>query len=608
MTTLRARHRWSLRRKLVLTSLLCLLLPSVLTLIASDYLTQRIVRSQAIDNERKSLELTDVYISSLFNNMIRVSNGIMFDIDINLALKEMWQRQRLDQMDPAQDAQDTKNIQSILNSIASTMDTVYVTISTEEGRLFTNYGFDLYGGQGSDAILDKPWMQQVKALSAFEVGWIGLVDQYTTTGQAVDRNLITMARNLRLPSKASYAYVIISISENQLSQIFRHDVGRQETMLLDGEGRILVSQDDSKIGKLFEFHEEVERAPDTISVSDEGEEFLLSRHDLNYGGYRVVSLRPYKEAVDQIHSVSRLSFTIQIAAVLLFLFLFVIMIRQFTKPVVKLGQVASLVEGGDLSVRSGVRGGDEIGHLGKTFDQMLERIEWMIGQITAEQMLKRKAELAMLQAQINPHFLFNILNSIRLRILMKGDEENAELLYSLSGLLRMTIYRKDEYTPLHDELDIVQKYIELLNFRQLEQATLIVDAATDSLSVLVPRFILQPVIENAYLHGLSQEGGEIRITVRRLANRLLLAIEDNGKGMQEETLNRLRTEMKSLRGPLPDDLSARLSGIGITNVYERLYLVYGDEFRLSLDSTPGRGTRIEIEFPATAPITGKKEG
>ncbi|MFD2330311.1 sensor histidine kinase [Cohnella sp. GCM10020058] len=606
----------SLRGKLIMAALLCLLLPASFTLIAGDYLTQRIVKAQVVDNENKSLDLTEVYLSSLFDNMIRVSNGIMFDNNTKVALKENWQRYRLGQADPAQEALAAKEIGQFLNSIASTIDNVYVTVLTVDGHYFTNYQFDLYGGLTPANFLRTSWLKSVDALPVYEIGWVGLVNQYTMDGKGNEPYLLTMARNLRLPYATDpYAYIVISIGESKLGEIFKHDLGRQETMLLDADGRILASRNRQRIGQMFPFPEEVRRADAPLTVKYEGEQFLLSRHDLAYGGYRVVSLRPYKEAVSQLHSVSRLSFAVQIAATLVFLALFIYMLRQFTKPVVALGKAAGAVESGELAVRSGVRGSDEIGRLGKQFDQMLERIEDMIGEIRAEQMQKRKAELAMLQAQINPHFLFNILNSIRLRILLKGDEENGELLASLSGLLRQTIRRDGEFTSLHEELEVLRRYMELLNFRQQEKVSLIIEAASDTLAFRLPRFLLQPVIENAYIHGLRQESGTIVVKVVRCdkaepragpdtaaeAGLLRLVVRDDGVGMSQKTLERLRAELRSQRGASFEGAAGRLSGIGIANVYERLQLIYGERCSLTLDSEEGQGTMVVIEIPAEAP-------
>lgn len=232
---------------------------------------------------------------------------------------------------------------------------------------------------------------------------------------------------------------------------------------------------------------------------------------------------------------------------------------------------------------------------------MLDRVERMVVQIKEEQAQKRKAELAMLQSQINPHFLFNILNSIRLRIMMRGDEENAELLFSLSRLLRMTIQQRDEYTTLHDELHIVRSYVELLNFRQSEEVALDTDCTSESLSVRIPRFLLQPVIENAYIHGLRQAGGRILIRTWTQDHRLFIEIEDNGQGMDEVTLNRLRAELSSKPPGKEAMPPGRLAHIGMSNVYERLYLTYGSAFQITMDSRAGGGTTFRFVLPGQIP-------
>ena len=167
--------RRSLRYKLVVTSVLCLLLPSLLTLWASDYLTKNIVRAQVVDNERKSLELADVYISGLFDSMIRISNSILFENDINVSLKEIWQRSRSKQQDYAKDTLAAKYfIDDKLENIAYAMDNVYITLMTTEGQYFTST-LKLDDAFKPSDIENEPWMERLRDLPAFEVDWVGLI-------------------------------------------------------------------------------------------------------------------------------------------------------------------------------------------------------------------------------------------------------------------------------------------------------------------------------------------------------------------------------------------------------------------------------------------------
>ncbi|TMZ39389.1 HAMP domain-containing protein, partial [Klebsiella pneumoniae] len=166
---------------------------------------------------------------------------------------------------------------------------------------------------------------------------------------------------------------------------------------------------------------------------------------------------------------------------------------------------------GDLTVRSRIKGKDEIGRLAESFDLMLDRINAMIRDITETQERKRKAELAMLQAQINPHFLFNALNSIRMKVMRKGDIESSEMISSLSKLLRMTIDQGRETIPFRKEIDIAKDYIHLMNMRRSTEVQLDIHVSTDAYLEEIPRFILQPIIENSIIHGFSQDGGTISL-------------------------------------------------------------------------------------------------
>ncbi|WP_020616430.1 sensor histidine kinase [Paenibacillus daejeonensis] len=592
--------RWRLgfRNKLLLASLLCLFVPAAVTLYISNSNTEQIVRSQVIDNEKRLLEREGNYVSNLINTMVLVANYIQFDPGINRVLNQNWQRGRLDQTDVVTNLLDFKEITDKLHSVTTMMPKTFVTILMEDGQSFTNYA---YNGFQAEKLYDKSWMREVLEQPAFELYWAGTLENYIPSLASGNPQVLTIARNLRTSADMSYAVILVSMDENQISENFGDGDTGQMTLLVSPDGTVVSAREKEQIGQTFAFTDRLGTSGESVFIEHQDKTYLLTAQDIPYGKYRLVSLSRYDQAVEQVSSTHRWSTAIQMLTALFFLLVMVVLVRQVTKPIIHLGGVAATVEREELGIRSGIRGSDEIGKLGRSFDHMLDRLEQTISQIKEEQELKRLAELAMLQSQINPHFLFNILNSIRLRVLMKGDAENAELLQTLSGLLRMTIQQRQEMNTLLDELHMLRSYVELLNFRQGDQVLLLTHCATEDLDALLPRFILQPIIENAYIHGLRQEGGTIAIRTQRTDGRLLIEIEDDGAGMTEEELQHLRTRLGrgSAKNPNPPH-SGSLASIGLSNVCERLYLTFGMNVELSVESVLGEGTLFRINLPDNA--------
>jgi two-component system, LytTR family, sensor kinase len=198
-----------------------------------------------------------------------------------------------------------------------------------------------------------------------------------------------------------------------------------------------------------------------------------------------------------------------------------------------------------------------------------------------QQRLLMQARLEALASQINPHFLFNTLNSVS--SLIRTDPHQARLMVlKLSRILRRLLRKHENYSPLRDELDFIEDYLSIEVARFGDKLHFEKDVDAQSLDMLVPSMLLQPLIENCVKHGLSSkiEGGTIRLRTRRLEGRLHLVVEDDGVGIPEAKLAKLLEK-----------------GIGVSNVNERLKVLFGGDYRMWIDSSPGKGTRIEIEVP-----------
>jgi two-component system LytT family sensor kinase len=198
-----------------------------------------------------------------------------------------------------------------------------------------------------------------------------------------------------------------------------------------------------------------------------------------------------------------------------------------------------------------------------------------------QQRLLMQARLEALTSQINPHFLFNTLNSVS--SLIRTDPHQARLMVlKLARILRRLLRKHENFSPLRDELDFIEDYlsIEMARFGEKLRFEKEVDAQT--LDMLVPSMLLQPLVENCVKHGLSSkiEGGTVWLRTRRAEGRLHLVVEDNGVGIAEAKLAKMLEK-----------------GIGVSNVNERLKVLFGADYRMFIDSHPGKGTRIEIEVP-----------
>jgi sensor histidine kinase YesM len=262
----------------------------------------------------------------------------------------------------------------------------------------------------------------------------------------------------------------------------------------------------------------------------------------------------------------------------------------------------------EIDKTSGSR--DEIGQLVGSFNQMITQIHGLmeenINKQIREKILvtsKMKAELGMLQQQINPHFLYNTLEAINMRARQYGATEVSTMVNSLAKIFRFTINTGNEVVPLSEEIEHVRNYLTIQELRFQNKFTVKWRLEESVMRIPILKFILQPIIENALQHGIEDlyGDGEITIVVGSSEGRLILTISDNGIGMSEEELAKVRRSliMENDTSPVPSEShsSKRSNGVGLVNVYQRLFIYYGEHLKLEIDSEEFQGTTIRIAIP-----------
>ncbi|MBW4839016.1 MAG: sensor histidine kinase [Paenibacillaceae bacterium] len=274
---------------------------------------------------------------------------------------------------------------------------------------------------------------------------------------------------------------------------------------------------------------------------------------------------------------------------------------RISQPIRKLERSVQMVERGDFGTNVYVSGAYEVEQLSKRFNLMLRRIRELMDQIIQEQEAKRKSELDVLQSQINPHFLYNTLNSVTRLAELGRNEEVVTTITSLSRFFRISLSKGNHIISVQDELEHVRHYLIIQTIRFKNKFRYDISADDAALKCSTLKLILQPLVENAIHHGIekSAEEGFIRVEARLEGDNLVFRIRDNGIGMTPETVEKL------ISGAIRSENG---SGVGVRNVQERITLYYGADFGLHFDSEPEEGTTVTITIPAVRPESLEQGG
>lgn len=266
--------------------------------------------------------------------------------------------------------------------------------------------------------------------------------------------------------------------------------------------------------------------------------------------------------------------------------------KSITKPITELSKVTNQVANGDLTVRADTDAGAEVGDLAESFNSMIDKISSLLDQVTLEQVHLRKAELELLQSQINPHFLYNTLDTI-VWLAEGGDSKQVvDMVRNLSDFFRTSLNQGKDMVTLREELLHVGSYLRIQHVRYMDILEYDIKVPEELYTYIVPKITIQPLVENALYHGIKNKRGKglISITGEALEDSYLIKVCDNGIGIEEEKLQKLN---KSLLEPTSD----KSGSFGLTNVNERLQLKFGSEYGIKLESAYGSGTTVTVKLP-----------
>ncbi|HBF38206.1 MAG TPA: two-component sensor histidine kinase [Firmicutes bacterium] len=417
-----------------------------------------------------------------------------------------------------------------------------------------------------------------------------------------DRNGIIVGKAIRSLYEGDYiGAVVIRIREDFFSDVYQDiDIGKgSEIFILDKQGVVVSSRTDEIPFKkpyqeksLIKLLRENERnGSNVFSLRIKKHPYLVAYAPINDAGWYVVSTIPYSYLNLETRKIRNRIIFMGIGCFLLAVFLSVIFTRSISEPLNKLIKAMNEVKTGNFSIRVTDNNQDEIAEVTRNFNIMIVEINKLLEDIKHKETQKRNAELKALQAQINPHFLSNVLNTAKMLASAQKAENLESLLSSLIQLLHISMGKEEEFITVSKEIEYLKNYLNILEFRYYHKYQVSFEIETEINENKLPKFLLQPILENSIIHGIGPKKGEGAIVVKgfRYEKNMIFTITDDGIGMTPDILHKVFQE---------HDISEdHFSGIGIRNVQERIQLYFGEEYGLRIDSSSNHYTIVEITLP-----------
>lgn len=554
-----------------------ILIPSLLVLVAavsgiffsaaSTILTHKIeeqalaTAAQISDNFDRKMEIAE-------NKMVQLMN----DPTIQEELKD----------EIAIEDQDKDNYYSNFRKIRRVLIQVYNSPMIEDIEIYADNGDDYYISVTNQKQPVENEAAYLKAVAANNGGKLVFFDDE-------DRGNIQLLQQIKDELTGKRIGILrLALKKEFLYKPTATASAGQEVLALYAEGRPIFMESTGAVDKLT-----IKRA--LAGKNDRINHFFTIKYDSAERDWTTYLLLDNGELFKEIH---QLKYLMSVAAVLIYL-IALLLINRISRTIV--GPIEDITTGlknfvaGDLSVRLPQGRGDELGTMSSTFNYAVGRIESLIDEVSNMKKLEKELEYKTLQAQINPHFLYNTLDTIYWMALTAKEQAIAQMILSLSNLMRNAIDNNAQLTTIRQEMKVIKDYLYIQQIRHQDKLQVSYDVDEELFDLKLPKLSLQPLVENAVNHGLmnQEEDWQICVSLQREEGQALLRITDNGIGIDKDRLSMIRSDLDNGQTLYDDEIPH----VGFKAVHQRLRFLYGSDYGLVIESTPGNGTRVTLVMP-----------
>lgn len=409
---------------------------------------------------------------------------------------------------------------------------------------------------------------------------------------------LSRAVEITKSGKTSSGVLLVDMNFSGIEQICKNvEVSKNGYVyLIDTDGEIIYHPRQQLIysNLITENNYEAAKFEDGNHIENfEGSKRLVTVKTVGYTGWKLVAISPMSDVTAGYYEFRVFAIFIMIFAIFILISINMFVSSRIANPIRALEKAVKEFEKGVVSLNIPENGSYEIQHLAKAIKSMVNQMNLLMENIMIEQESKRKSELNALQAQINPHFLYNTLDSIIWMIENENYDGAIIMVTALARFFRISLSKGKNVITVRDELEHARNYLTIQNIRYKNKFSYSIEADEETLYLTSIKLIIQPLIENAIYHGMEYMSGEGDILVKsyKKNENLYIDIIDNGLGMLQEVADKLLTEEAN-------NQQRKGSGIGLKNVHERIKLYFGEEYGLEIYSEPDEGTTIRIHMPS----------
>lgn len=582
---------WSMRSKILISCLSCILTAIVLQFVFFLNSSSHVIYNQAQEISLNTLQnlQEDVYSYSkeYENSLIKIYNQKSFIHA--LALEEPSDQLRQDYGQISYDM--------VQNDFSPTQYIDALYLYTIDHRLISSYRHaQTQKYSYPQDIFDGTMKNNEAAVKNYVASSnrIMLISSYYNTRQ--ETNLVRFVLKIYSPTEKSVGYLVCDVDSKALMMLlqkYRYSNG-QILWLQPDEDRVMLSTDGLDGSQKAEFAQMTQQISEkgwqtNIAKFNGGKLFRTTLHKYNLAAY---SLMPQQALLQNQNALTRSMIFVVLVILAVFTLLFLMISRGLTQPLTYMVRVMKQIKNGETKLRLKKMKQDEIGILGKEFNEMLDHIEVLIANEYQAKLLADDAKYKALQAQVNPHFLYNTLDTMSGIAVSQNCHTVHLLCQALSNIFRYSLDMHSPYAKLEDEILHIKNYMYVINVRLQNSIRVKISIDRELLQEKVPRLSLQPLVENAIQHGLKNKRGEkqIRIIAYLHDNKLYVAVEDNGVGMDETKIN------SQLENSVTEVLQKGTS-IGIDNINARVKLLFGQNYGVHVNSELGKGSQVVLSLP-----------